>query len=51
MNCQESQKLLQAYFDGELDLANSLALEEHLHSCALCTQALQNQQNYPRRLE
>src|SRR5215831_17029521 len=50
MNCQETRKLLHAYLDGELDLANSLALEEHLHSCPLCTQQWQNQQTLRTKL-
>jgi len=37
MNCQEAQPLLDAWFDGELDLASSLAMERHLETCAECS--------------
>jgi len=36
MNCPECQPLLDAYVDGELDLTNVLALEQHLKTCAPC---------------
>jgi anti-sigma factor RsiW len=36
MNCQECRPLLQAYADGELDVLNSLRLEEHLSGCGGC---------------
>ncbi len=36
MNCDEAQKLLHAYVDGELDIVNSLAIEEHLRTCEAC---------------
>ncbi len=38
MNCRESELQLDAYHDGELDLAGSLALEEHLAACPACSQ-------------
>lgn len=37
MNCADIKKLLHAYADGELDLANSLELERHLKSCPACS--------------
>lgn len=40
MNCQECQPLLQAYADGELDVVNSLRLEEHLGGCGRCDAAI-----------
>ncbi len=36
MNCEETLALLDAYFDNELDLAKTLAIEEHLRDCASC---------------
>jgi intracellular sulfur oxidation DsrE/DsrF family protein len=40
VSCKEREPLLHAYVDGELDLAASLGLEDHLRSCAACTTAL-----------
>jgi anti-sigma factor RsiW len=37
VTCQE-QDLVQGLVDGELDLANTLAVEEHLRGCQSCTQ-------------
>ena len=42
MNCQEIQRWLDAYCDGELDLPLSLELEQHLRDCTACAQARQN---------
>ena len=39
MICEQSNSRLQAYFDGELDVTDSLEVEEHLHGCAGCSQA------------
>ncbi len=36
MNCDESRPLLEAYLDDELDLVHSLAIEQHVESCADC---------------
>jgi anti-sigma factor RsiW len=36
MNCDESQPLLDAYADGELDLVRHLELEAHLKACPAC---------------
>ncbi|HXL25470.1 MAG TPA: zf-HC2 domain-containing protein [Chthoniobacterales bacterium] len=36
MNCEETLALLDAYFDNELDLTKTLAIEEHLRNCASC---------------
>jgi anti-sigma factor RsiW len=36
MNCQEILTLLDAYFDNELDLMKTVAIEEHLRICASC---------------
>ncbi len=44
MNCQETQNLIHAYLDGELDLVKSLEIEQHLEDCPACSQAYKNQQ-------
>jgi len=36
MNCKESQALMDAYFDDELDLVRSLEMERHLAECPGC---------------
>jgi anti-sigma factor RsiW len=43
MNHDESLQLIEAYHDGELDLATSLKLEEHLASCPTCQEKLKGQ--------
>jgi anti-sigma factor RsiW len=37
MSCEEARPLLHAYIDGELDLSGSLAIEEHLRTCTVCS--------------
>lgn len=44
MTCAEADPLLNAYFDGELDLAGSLGVERHLSECAACSLLYQNLQ-------
>ena len=39
MNCIETTRLLNAHSDAELDLATSIAVEEHLDACAACCRA------------
>jgi len=41
MQCQESKKILDAYVDNEVDLMQSVALEEHLAECADCSKSLE----------
>lgn len=36
MNCKEAHHLIHGYLDGELDLAASLQVEEHLKNCPAC---------------
>src|SRR5215467_13271207 len=36
MNCKETRDLLNAYVDGELDSAGSLAVETHMRGCTSC---------------
>ena len=43
MNCRETERLLPAYVDDELDLVHSLEVEEHLGECRDCASALRQQ--------
>lgn len=36
MNCDQSQQLIHAYLDQELDAANAVAVEQHLQTCKSC---------------
>ncbi len=36
LNCQETQKLLEAFHDNELDGVTSLSMQEHLDECSDC---------------
>ena len=42
MTCKETKSLLNAYVDGELDSAGSLAVETHMRGCASCLTDVQN---------
>jgi len=44
LNCQETQNLIHAYLDGELDLVKSLEIEQHLQGCQACSQTHKNHQ-------
>ena len=44
MNCHETQELLHAYLDGELDVVSDVALAHHMDQCPECTQAYHSQQ-------
>ncbi|MCU1266515.1 MAG: putative anti-sigma factor [Acidobacteria bacterium] len=43
MSCQLTQEFLHAYVDGELDLARSLEVEQHMQNCQVCASAYRNQ--------
>jgi anti-sigma factor RsiW len=43
MNCTQSQNLLHGYLDQELDLTSTLAIDQHLASCAACKTAFEQQ--------
>ena len=45
MNCNEVQRLVDGYVDGELDLVRNLEIEKHLQECVLCSQGYKNQQS------
>lgn len=42
MNCLDTQNLIHAYMDGELDLVKSLEIEQHLQGCTTCSQTYRN---------
>ena len=42
MTCNEMQKLLDPYIDDELDLVNTLEIEQHLQDCGACQVRYQN---------
>jgi len=42
MTCKETKSLLNAYVDGELDSAGSLAVETHMRACASCLTDVEN---------
>ena len=39
MDCSETRRLLDAYFDGELELIGQLDVEAHLAACSTCKKA------------
>jgi mycothiol system anti-sigma-R factor len=41
--CQTAQESVHAYVDGELDLARSLEIEQHMQECKICASAYGNQ--------
>jgi anti-sigma factor RsiW len=41
VTCEQARSLLSAYFDRELDIAQSLDIEGHVRDCPRCTAALQ----------
>ena len=43
MSCQITQEFLHAYVDGEVDLARSLEVEQHMQNCQACASAYRNQ--------
>lgn len=45
MNCAQTQNLLHAFLDGELDVVRHLELEHHLADCSVCSSLHDNQQN------
>ncbi|MFI5071693.1 MAG: anti-sigma factor family protein [Terriglobales bacterium] len=50
MACENNDRLLQGYFDGELDLVRSVEFENHLKMCPECAHELKNQQAMRRAL-
>lgn len=44
MDCTETQRLLHAYLDAELDMADTLEIEQHLQQCTACLESYNNYQ-------
>jgi anti-sigma factor RsiW len=44
VNCNESNRLIDAYLDGELDAATCLRVEDHLAECPACREKLESRQ-------
>jgi anti-sigma factor RsiW len=42
LSCQTTQTFIHAYVDGELDLARSLELEQHMQECQACASVYRN---------
>lgn len=42
MTCQEMQRLVHAYLDGELDLVHNLEVEGHFQTCPVCARVVAN---------
>jgi anti-sigma factor RsiW len=47
---EDNERLLNGYFDGELDLIRSVEFEEHLRTCPDCARQLHDQQEIRERL-
>jgi anti-sigma factor RsiW len=45
VDCSETQNLVHAYVDGELDPAHELEIEQHLQGCTSCARASENWQS------
>ena len=43
MSCQTAKESIHPYVDGELDLARSLEVEQHMQECQVCATAYRNQ--------
>jgi len=43
LSCQTAQEFIHAYVDGELDLARSLEVAQHMQECEVCASAYRNQ--------
>jgi anti-sigma factor RsiW len=44
VSCQENSTRIHGYLDGELDLVNTLRVEDHLRECTSCAQTYRNLQ-------
>ncbi|RME86726.1 MAG: hypothetical protein D6785_02890, partial [Planctomycetota bacterium] len=50
-NCEEIEKLLSPYLDGELDSSKTALVFEHLHSCTSCKESLKVMENWKKALQ
>jgi anti-sigma factor RsiW len=46
MNCEEAERFLDPYLDGELELSQQLELEQHLSGCPKCQTALKERREF-----
>ena len=46
MNCDDAERFLDAYLDGELELSQQLELEQHLSGCPECQAALKQRREF-----
>jgi anti-sigma factor RsiW len=44
VSCENTQKLIDGYLDGELDLVRNLEIDGHLKECPSCSQVYESQQ-------
>ncbi|HEY7211530.1 MAG TPA: anti-sigma factor [Bryobacteraceae bacterium] len=51
MSCQQAETLIDAYFDGELGVTESLEIESHLDRCAHCSALLERNRVLRRSLQ
>lgn len=51
MNCQEVQKFLQAYLDGEFDARESAEITAHLETCEQCLEAARFEELYRNQIK
>ncbi len=42
MDCEQAKILIDAYIDNELDIANSMQVEQHIRTCQSCSSAYKN---------
>jgi anti-sigma factor RsiW len=43
LSCQRAEELIHGYLDGELELARSLEVEQHMRECEICARAYHTQ--------
>jgi anti-sigma factor RsiW len=46
MNCEEANRFLDAFLDGELELSQQLELEQHLSGCPECQASLEDSRQF-----
>jgi anti-sigma factor RsiW len=50
VNCSETETLVYAYVDGELDAGHVMEFEQHLHNCSACDQVYKSCKDLHNRL-
>ncbi len=51
MSCQKSRELINPYVDGELDVVQTVEVEQHLDECESCNVRYRNQLNLSSNLK